>query len=210
MARATFEFASGATPRRVNMNWSRASSATRQKSKSSGNVSPAPTAAPLIAPSTGVASSQNATDCQIVSDVTPSSRSCSAWKSAPKPPSVMSMPEQNAFPAPVTTIARISGSSSRPQMASCSSRCMVRLIALRCSGRCSVTVATPPSRSTSTVSLPAHVAPLGVRRVGRGHSTLMPAASRSHVRSLSGSSRSLIFCVRKVASVLGSASRNST
>ena len=64
----------------------------------------------------------------------------------------MSIPLQNARPAPVTTIARTLSSRSAAHIASPSSFSIWSVTALRWSGRFRVTVTTPPSTSTRIVS----------------------------------------------------------
>ena len=65
--------------------------------------------------------------------------------------SFRSRPEQKAGPAPRKTITRTSLRASRPSMPSPSRRSIAAFIALRCSGRLSVTVAMP-SATASRIS----------------------------------------------------------
>src|SRR5215218_2335880 len=87
------------------------------------------------------------------------------WRPSPRPsppygrrsspgrsPPARSAPEQNAPPAPATTTQRSVVEAAISRKVLSSSPHMVLLIALRRSGRLRVTVTTPSSRDTSSVS----------------------------------------------------------
>ena len=129
-------------------------------------VAPMPTAGPLIAATTGLGRAWIASVTRPPVSRTPSwngasvrcARSSSGVgatdSSRPNtlPSADRSIPAQNARPEPVTTTARTSSSRASVRNTCSSSRAMVRLKALRASGRFRVSVAMPSS-STSQRSV---------------------------------------------------------
>ncbi len=96
--------------------------------------------------------------------------------------SFRSRPEQKAGPAPRNTITRTSLRASRLSMLSPSRRSIAAFIALRCSGRLSVTVATP---SATAIRISSDMArwyhPVAVPRTGDHESHLRgPRQDRPH------------------------------
>src|SRR5829696_6850713 len=118
-----------------------ASSAASRKSQRSASANPPASAGPLTAAITGFG--QLATARKLPMLVSTSRSLC-----ARSPPnSLVSIPEQKAGGAPVSTIAPTSGSSpSEPNDSASSTRRSVES-AFRFSGRCSVTTATSSRRS---------------------------------------------------------------
>src|SRR5260221_8915291 len=118
-------------------------------------VRPMPTPTPFTAAISGLSKAQSAA----MKPGKPCSPSVGAVVISPR-----SWPAENASPAPVTTMARTPGSSSSSRSVSRPSSHICWLKAFRCFGRFQVTTATPPSRSTSTVSrcmarpIPRHLA----------------------------------------------------
>ena len=144
------EHASGTMPRRANTKPNRACSPASRTSIGRVMVAPTPTAAPLIAPITGLRESKmRNVSIPPPSRGTPDEPTTSLPPRANvSPPRPRSAPAQNARPAPVTTTARTSSSASVRSNAAIISLIIVAVNALRRSGRSRVSVATPPSTSS--------------------------------------------------------------
>ena len=102
---------------------------------------PPPAAGPLIAPMTGQEIFSMAAEMR-------SEASASGWAGSAAGCSFMSVPAQNALPAPVRITTRISGSASTRDAASASAARVARSIAFRLDGRSRMIQAMAPSRST--------------------------------------------------------------
>ena len=159
----------GMMPTRAWVSAKRARSEATRKSQARATSKPPVIATPLIAPMTGVAMVGNGplslASPGVALPPSPSARlllpptaalpTAPASDSASGPPaasSLRSMPAQKAGSAPVRTMARTSSRSSSSWRVVGSAFRSARLSALRASGRLSVTVATGPSISTSTMS----------------------------------------------------------
>ena len=137
------EHASGTMPRRANTNPKRAASEAKRISIGKVIVTPTPTAAPLIAPITGLVHSKIRSDTRPPPSRGTPTRVCTSLPPPlnVSPPPERSAPAQNPRPAPVTMTTRTSSSASTRSNASINSRIIVLVNALSLSGRFSVMVA---------------------------------------------------------------------
>ncbi len=126
----------------------RALAAQIGKSQLMAHSKPPPTAHPLMAPTTGLAPKTMASVARWMASTSwRASASLSGWTCASR-----SSPAQNARPAPVKMMARVSGSALASSKACATSSMSWAFMAFSRSGRFSATVLTPcSSRSLSTV-----------------------------------------------------------
>ena len=142
--RNQLEAASGTIPRLANTKPNRAAVLASLMSIGNVMVTPTPTAAPLIAPMTGLVDSKiRSASMPPPSRGTPAARSASLLPTVNvSPPADRSAPAQNARPSPVTITARTESSASARSNAVIIS-CIIRAVnALSFSGRDNVNVAT--------------------------------------------------------------------
>src|SRR5581483_1681059 len=144
--------ASSAMPRRTNTSMKRASSAAPTRSHAYARCAPSPAATPFTAATTGFSRSQSARMTRwlgrIASRVAPGCGGPAAPVAAREPE--RSAPVQKPFPVPVSTTARISGSSPQRASAARYASRISAFMAFRASGRLRTTHPTPFStRKTS-------------------------------------------------------------
>src|SRR5436309_14737260 len=122
---------------------SRASSSATARSHATTTWHPAPSAAPCTLAMTGTGQDRVAAMASSNESAYPCPGGCMIVRSA------KSAPAQRCSPSPARTIARAAPPAPSSANAEVISRSIAIEIALRCSGRLNVTVATCPSRSTS-------------------------------------------------------------
>src|ERR1700722_5958391 len=128
---------SGISPTRVKANWKYADGAATTRSQASASAHPKPTAAPCTPAITGLGSEVIARTTRLAASAAP----------AVSPP-VRSPPEQNAFPAPVSSTVRTASSAAALPNCEDNSSSIGVSTALSFSGRSSRIRRTVPSCST--------------------------------------------------------------
>jgi hypothetical protein len=129
-----------------------ASSAAIARSQPTRGMKAPPKHQPLTIAIVGLAKLRSRRNCQVPLSQRTLRCTCSGAPSTSRKYSFRSIPAENDSPAPVSTSTPTSSSASSASSTSNISRFRVGLIALRLSGRFSVTQASPSSTSTATVS----------------------------------------------------------